>query len=179
MTGKTTELSLILPVARQLALDVPDAAAWHRADVALGQCYGHRLFTILAYDKRVGLMQRVYSSRPDINAVGGIKRVTQSRWVEQVLVQGEGYLGSSADDLRSVFSDHATLLAHGLASVMNISVRIGGEVVGSLNLLDEAGHYDRVDRSAGCVVAQLLAPRLQAHAAGFKVPANLDDLDTV
>ena len=124
-------------------------------------------------------MQRLYSSRPDINPVGGMKRVTRSDWVDRVLVRGEGYLGSSAQDIRSVFSDHALLISHGLESVKNVSVRLDGQVIGSLNLLDGPARYDALDFSHARVAAQLIAPRLRQRVDGLAGAASLEGLETV
>ncbi|ALM83079.1 hypothetical protein [Bordetella sp. N] len=140
------------------------APVWEAADTALQALYGHQLFTILSFNAEARLLQRLYSSRPDINPVGGIKRVTSSPWVDRVLVQGAGYTGSSPADLASVFSDHALLTGHRLGSVLNVSVWSGGVVVGSLNLLDGASHYDTAALAPARVVAQLLAPALTEAA---------------
>lgn len=179
MESRLFDFSVLMPMVNHLRAGADDELIWQCADHALSTWYGHKLFTILAYNREAGVLQRLYSSRPDINAIGGMKRVTQSEWVNRVLIQGEGYLGASAADLTRVFSDHAVLISHGLESVLNVSVCLEGEVVGSLNLLHGAGHYDDSDSSAALLLAQLLAPRLAAQASEFALAMNLESLDTV
>ncbi|WP_144633634.1 GAF domain-containing protein [Bordetella genomosp. 13] len=169
----------LLSLARALAQGADDDVVWQCLDRTLAESYGHGLFTLLAYNRSAGVMQRLYSSRPDINPVGGMKRVTQSAWVDSVLVRGEGYLGSSADDIRAVFSDHALLLSHGLQSVLNVSVRLDGEVLGSLNLLHGAAHYDALDVSQASVAAQLIAPRLRRRVDTLSADASVEGLESV
>lgn len=158
-------LAILAELATALGSAGSHAQMWQASEVALRKLYGHRLYTILAFNTKAGLLQRLHSSRPDINPVGGVKRVTQSAWVDRVLLAGTGYLGSSPADLATVFSDHALLTGHGLGSVLNISVRNRGTVVGSLNLLDGAAHYDGADLAAATVVAQLLSAALTEAAA--------------
>jgi hypothetical protein len=172
-------LSPVLTLAEALAQRSDDAAIWQSVDRALADLYGHRLFTVLAFNRSAGVMQRLYSSRPDINPVGGMKRVTQSRWTESVLVRGNGYLGSSAADLASVFSDHALLIRQGLESVKNVSVRLDGEVVGSLNMLNKANYYDNFDFSEALIVAQLIAHRLRKRTDDLGKVLSLQGLESV
>ncbi|OWT72784.1 GAF domain-containing protein [Achromobacter sp. HZ28] len=158
-------LTILAQLAAALGAATSHARMWQASDLALQQLYGHRLYTILAFDTKAGLLQRLHSSRPDINPVGGVKRVTQSAWVDRVLLTGTGYLGSTPADLASVFSDHALLTSHGLGSVLNVPVRNRGTVVGSLNLLDGPAHYDGADPAAANVVAQLLSAALTEAAS--------------
>ncbi|WP_233238574.1 GAF domain-containing protein [Bordetella sp. LUAb4] len=162
---RPAKLDILAHLATALGAATTPAQRWQASDVALQALYGHRLYTILAFDTKARLLQRLYSSRPDINPVGGIKRVTQSPWVDRVLLAGTGYVGSSPADLAAVFSDHALLTSHGLGSVLNISVLNRGTVVGSLNLLDHAANYDGVDLAPATIVAQLLAAALSETAA--------------
>ena len=58
---------------------------WSEFERSLTEVFGQRLFTVLAYDEESSRLGRLHSNRLDINPVGGLKRVTQSRWSDQVL----------------------------------------------------------------------------------------------
>lgn len=153
-----------------------DTAAlfWPQLETAFARLFGHRLFTILVYDAPSATMARVYSTRPDINPVGGRKRVTDSRWTRQVLNDGEIFRGSMRADIQSVFSDYAVLWGIGCESVLNIPVRSQGVTVGSLNLLDDAGRYDAVDPLVATLFAQLCVTTLQEEAKALQAAPPSD-----
>ncbi|MGI4861231.1 MAG: GAF domain-containing protein [Janthinobacterium lividum] len=152
------------------------ALVWPQVETALAQLFGHRLFTILVYDAPSATMVRVYSTRPDINPVGGRKRVTDSRWTRHVLQDGAIFRGSTRADIRSVFSDYAVLWGIGCESVLNIPVRSQGVTVGSLNLLDDAGRYDAADLRVATLVAQLCVTTLQNEAKAQRAAPPSDAL---
>ena len=56
------------------------------------------------------------------------------------------FVANTIEDIAEVFPDHATIASLGCGSVLNLPVVLGGELVATVNLLDEAGHYapDRV-----------------------------------
>lgn len=138
---------------------------WGALDSVLAEVFGHTLFTVLLYDSVARRLVRTYSSRPDVNPVGGIKPVTPSAWTSRVLVEGAPYIGRSREDLREVFPDYETLWAIGCESVLNIPVRHEGVVVGSLNLLAGPANYDASDVGLACLFAQLVTTSLLADRA--------------
>ncbi|MDQ2187774.1 GAF domain-containing protein [Alcaligenaceae bacterium A4P071] len=167
-------VNTLATLAKTLQSGAPDAA-WPALDRALAATFGHRLFTVLAYDAHARLMLRPYSNRADISPTGGAKRVTQSAWVKRVLQDGQPYIGSNAADIASVFSEHAMLIEKGCESVLNIPVRADGHVVGVLNLLDGPGAYDAADLGIAAIFAQLMAAPLLAVKASMPSPDDLGD----
>lgn len=139
------------------------SALWSEVEVALTSAFGQRLFTALVFDEPTRRLVRVYSNRLDINPVGGCKSVTDSPWVRHVLQDAKVFVGSTREDIRSVFSEYETLWAIGCESVLNIPVRFDGVTYGSLNLLDRAGQYDDVDPLVAGIFGQILVPVLQGY----------------
>jgi GAF domain-containing protein len=127
---------------------------------ALQQALGHILFTVLVFDGKAGHMRRIFSTRPDVNPVGGNKPITDSAWMRQVVREGRPYIGRSKSDLKDVFFDHEQLWAIGCESVLNMPVLWTGRVVGSLNLLHRAGWYGEQDLATARIFAQLALPVL-------------------
>ncbi len=164
--GDVMDLSPFSRVAAAHAARPQPEALFSALDRAVADTLGYRLFTVLAHDAAGGRMRRVHSSRPDIHPVGGSKPVTDSDWMSQVLVRGEPYIGRTLDDLRVVFFDHEILAAIGCGSVLNMPVVWSGTVLGSLNILHEAGWYDETHVPVARVLAQLSVPALMPMAQG-------------
>ena len=96
-----------------------DAIASALADIA-----GYKLFTVLLHDKAAGQIRRAHSSMPAAYPVGGVKPLTDSPWMQQVLHRGEPYVGHDRADIRSVFFDYELIWSLGCESVLNIPVRV-------------------------------------------------------
>lgn len=123
---------------------------------------GYLLFTVLEHDAASGTLRRIFSTRPDINPVGGTKPITESEWMQQVLLRGEPYIGRTREDLRTVFFDHEVLWSIGCESVLNMPVIWSGKVVGSLNMLHRTEWYHARDVPVARLFAQLTLPALIA-----------------
>lgn len=118
----------------------PDAifAALHRAaDAACGA----RLFTTTVLDRKAGVARRAYSSHPDDYPVTGTKPMGDSAWKHQVIDRGETFVANATEEFAPYFPDHPLINALGCESAMNIPVRQDGLVVGTVNILDAAGHF--------------------------------------
>lgn len=118
----------------------PDAtfAALHRAADAL--C-GVRLFTVTLVDRAAGLARRAYTSHPEAYPVSGTKPIAPNAWTATVLDAARPFVANSTDAFRDHFPDHATINALGCEAALNLPVAEGGTVVGTVNLLDAAGHF--------------------------------------
>lgn len=120
-------------------------AALHRAaDAACGA----RLFTVTVLDRAAGLARRVYSSHPADYPVTGTKPMGSNDWTVLVLDRGETFVANRTEEFSIYFSDHALINALGCEAAVNIPVARDGLVVGTVNILDRAGHFtpERVAR---------------------------------
>lgn len=131
-------------------------ATFRAVDAALAAAIGHRLFTILIHHPGLKQSERFYSNQPDSYPVGGRKPVTDTAWMERVIVQGQPYIGRSRHDIEEVFFDYELIISLGCESVLNLPVRWQGQTVGTLNLLHQAGWYDE---------SHIALARLYAHLA--------------
>ncbi|WP_062015356.1 GAF domain-containing protein [Gluconobacter japonicus] len=126
----------------------------------LATTFGYILLTVLVYDAEMRTLRRIFSTRPDINPVGGTKPVTESDWMKRVLGRGIPYIGYSREDLESVFFDHEVLWSIGCESVLNMPIVDAGKVLGSINMLHGPGWYSPEDIPTARVFAQLMVPLL-------------------
>jgi hypothetical protein len=172
-------LSAVASVAGALQEGQSPDAIWKTIEQALTQVYGQRLFTVLAYDEQSSRLGRLHSNRPDINPVGGFKRVTQSMWADHVLRRGEIFRGSTREDIKAVFSEYQVLWSIGCESVLNIPVRKNGVTIGTMNLLDGAGQYDRADIRLAVVFAQLAVVPLEGSLGRLRELGETDQMEQV
>ena len=145
-------------VAQALAHPGQPAPLWAALDAALGAVIGHKLFTVLRFHADSRESERCYTNQPAAYPVGGRKPFTESAWSRQVFGERRPYIGTTADHIRSVFFDHALIIALGCESVLNLPVAYDGRVLGTLNLLHEAGWYGEEDVAPGLCFAALAAP---------------------
>lgn len=128
-----------------------------------GALIGHRLFTVMAFDSSTRQVRRIFSSQPSAYPPGGIKSKGASAWANQVLDQGQPFIGMNRGDIRRHFADHELIAELGLASVLNMPVRFAGRTLGTMNLLHAANFYQPVHLELGRVLAGLLCAPLLLH----------------
>lgn len=141
------------------------APIYRALDRALGAVIGHKLFTLLyvAPDRR--RVKRVYSSNPAAYPVGGLKSMGPTPWGAHVIEGQKAYIARNDADIRWAFPDHALIASLGLASALNMPVVYDGRVLGTVNLLDAAGHYrDEHSAAAAPYAALVIGPFLEAIA---------------
>jgi hypothetical protein len=119
--------------------------------------FGWKLFTAMRCLPS-GEVERVHTSNPDAYPLAGRKPRRDTPWSRQVLVRGEPYYANEPAGIRVAFEDADKILGLGLGAVINVPVKDGERVLGTLNFLREAGGYspNKVE------VAMKLAVRAQA-----------------
>lgn len=119
--------------------------------------FGWKLFTAMRY-LASGEVERVHTSNSAAYPLAGRKPRRDTPWSRQVLVRGEPYYANDAAGIRFAFEDAEKILGLGLGAVMNVPVKEGARVLGTLNFLREAGGY----RPEDLEVAMKLAADAQA-----------------
>ncbi|MEM8728974.1 MAG: GAF domain-containing protein [Pseudomonadota bacterium] len=131
-------------------------------DDALDQLIGHKLFTLMAIDWPRGEAARIYTNMPDDYPVGGRKPLgTLTNWGQVVIEGRQSWIAHTAEDIRWAFFDHERIAALGCASCLNVPVvdtkaADGPRVIGTLNILHEAHHFDSVHADMVAPFAALL-----------------------
>lgn len=133
-------------------------------DAMVRQTIGAKLFTLMTLDRARGVARRCYSNRPEAYPISGEKPMEPNAWTDIVQERHQTFVANSIDEIAAVFPDHALIQAQGCESCINVPVVIGGQVIGTLNCLHEAGHYtpDRVAASETLKVPGALAFLLAA-----------------
>jgi len=131
-------------------------------DTALGKLIGHKLFTLMAIDWPRGEAARIYTNMPDDYPVGGRKPLgAMTAWGKIVLEGRQPWIAYTAEDIQSAFFDHELIASLGCASCLNVPVidpdaTDGPRVIGTVNMLHVAGHYETEHASLAAPFAELL-----------------------
>lgn len=102
---------------------------------------GVKLFTVMTHDSAKGVAQRIYSNMPDAYPVSGTKPANETDWSRQVIKEKRTFVANDIEGIAKVFFDHELIKSLGCESVINVPIVIGGEVLGTINCLHEAGFY--------------------------------------
>lgn len=151
----------LIALARAAAASADPVAVFRAAEAASKAMLGHRLFTVLFVVPGGAEVERVHSSDPAAYPLTGRKRMGPTPWGDHVLKQGRTWLGNTAEEIRWAFPDHALIASLGCAACINVPVRDGGEVIGTLNILDAAGAYAQDDVAVAEVIAGFLPGALR------------------
>ena len=107
----------------------------------LNDFIGHKLFTILKFDKINSKLERIYTSNPREYPLQGKKDVIRNFWQVQVLEMGVAYIGYNSQDIKNSFADFDLIEKLGCRSFMIIPVKSGDNIMGSVNLLHKEPLY--------------------------------------
>ena len=139
-------------------------ATYGAVDELAQRAIGHRLFTVMRYLPETVEVERLYSSNSSKYPPGGRKPKQGTPWGDVVLDRGEVFIAPDADGVRAAFSDYALLSQMGISAIMNVPIRFGGRVLGTMNLSHEAGHFTSDMIAPGQILAALLVPMLLEHS---------------
>jgi hypothetical protein len=102
---------------------------------------GARIFTVMVRDDDAKVQRRLHSSHPNEYPVSGFKPQTPGKWQDQVVGRREAFVANTIEEIAEVFPDHELIKSLGCESVINLPIIFDDAVIGSLNLLEAAGHY--------------------------------------
>ena len=141
-------------------------APWQALRTLADTLVGARLFTVMTVDKVNERAGRVFTSDPKNYPVSGTKPIRYDSWFDLVHKQRQPFVANTIADIAKVFPDHETIWSLGCGSVVNWPVEIGGDMVGTVNLLD-VEHYYTPERVALCRHLSLPAKTSFLAAAYF------------
>ena len=116
-------------------------AVWKALQELSGAVVGHKLFTIMTVDNAVGLARRAYTSHPRDYPVSGTKPIHRDQWFDIVHGERRSFVANTISDIAKVFPDFELIASLGCGSVMNLPVVLQGELMATVNMLDEEHHY--------------------------------------
>jgi hypothetical protein len=102
---------------------------------------GTKLLTASVFDIDRRQSSRVYSENLSAYPLAGIKPIEDNKWTRIVLEQHQVFSTLRIEEIAEVFFDWELIQSLGCESNCNIFVVVDGKVIGTLNLLHEAGYY--------------------------------------
>jgi hypothetical protein len=102
---------------------------------------GTRLFTVTTVDAAAGLARRLYTSHTVEYPVSGTKPMEKDGWYDMTIAGKRMFVANTPPEFAKYFFDHALIVSLGLGSCINVPVVDGGKVLGTVNILAEAGHF--------------------------------------
>jgi len=144
----------------------PTDAIFKAIETGMAEVVGHKLFTLLYVAPNGKRVKRLYTNMPKEYPVGGYKEIKATAWRIEIIDKGQSWVGYNAKDIEWAFFDHELIVSLGCESAVNVPVVYSGRVLGTLNLLDAAGHYKESDIvRIEPFAALLVGPFLEAIAA--------------
>ena len=123
----------------------PTDTLFKAVEKALADTVGHKLFTLLYVAPNGKRVKRIYTNMPKEYPVGGYKEITDTPWHKQVIDGRRPWVGYNAKDIEWAYFDHELIVSLGCELAMNVPVVYAGRLLGTMNLLDAAGHYKESD----------------------------------
>jgi len=119
---------------------------------------GARMFTVLAFDFPKNVMVRLYSTNEAIYPTNAADPITDSIWERTLIGARRPLVLNDPEAMATLLPNVPQLVALGCEAMLNLPVVIGGEAIGAINVLAEAGRYtdERV------AAAKVLAPAAAA-----------------
>ena len=102
---------------------------------------GAKLFTFMTVDMQAEVARRAYTSDPQNYPTSGTKPIRYDSWFDIVHKERQYFVANTIADIAKVFPDHELIDSLGCQSVVNMPVVLGGELVGTVNMLDVDGYY--------------------------------------
>lgn len=124
---------------------------------------GARLFTVTTVDETAGLARRLYTSHPVEYPVSGTKPLEKDGWYDATVAGRQTFVANTPPEFAKYFFDHVLIVSLGLGSCINVPVVDGGQVVGTVNILAEAGHFTPEKLAAYEALVAEVTPALAAE----------------
>lgn len=121
--------------------DADPKAALAAFEALVQTTVGARLFTVMLLDPATGMARRVWTNAPQVYPVGGEKPLPDNTWTDMVIRNRRIWVANTLPDVVELLFDHETIAGLGCGSALNMPVVVGGDVLGTVNLLDAEGHF--------------------------------------
>lgn len=130
--------------------DQPDAT-FKALERLVNETVGVTLFTLMEIDHVKRVARRNYTNMPKQYPVSGEKPMQPNRWSEKVEGRHETFVANTIEEIDEVFPDAELIASLGCESCMNVPIVVAGQVLGTLNCLNVAGHFtpERVAAAEG------------------------------
>lgn len=129
------------------------------------EAIGSKLTTATVFDVPAGRLRRIFSQNETAYPVGGFKPIPANKWTDTIVGRREVYTALTIEAIAEDFFDWQLIQSLGCESIANLPVVVGGQTIGAVNLLHEAGYYtpERLSR-----VSELMPFATMAYLAALR-----------
>ncbi|MFE3839126.1 hypothetical protein [Pseudogemmobacter sonorensis] len=99
------------------------------------------LTTASVYDLANMRSRRVFTQDAAAYPTGNFKRLDRNLYYERVIEGRQPFTSTTIEEIATVFFDWEKIRALGFESNMNLPAIADGQVIGTVNLLNRAGHF--------------------------------------
>ena len=103
--------------------------------------FGLKLCTFTTVEPVTHEGVRIYTNMPEAYPVSGRKPRADTYWSSWVIDDQKTFVANDIAAISEVFFDHELINSLGCASVINLPIVVAGQTIGTINCLDEAGHF--------------------------------------
>jgi hypothetical protein len=132
------------------------AAVFAYAHAGINADVGSLLTTASVYDVPALRSRRVWTDDAAAYPTGNFKRLDRNLYFERVIEGRQPFHSTTIEEIATVFFDWEKIRDLGMESNMNLPAIAGGEVIGTINLLNRKGHFT-ADRVAAVMAWQPVA----------------------
>jgi GAF domain-containing protein len=100
-----------------------------------------RLWTVMSVDHDADLARRAFSNMSEAYPASGTKPMVHNAWSDIVRGQHKCFVANTLAEIADVFPDHPLIGSLGCGSVLNLPIVHGGQLIGTVNLLDAEHHF--------------------------------------
>lgn len=151
-------------IIKALAAENQPEATFKALERLVDETIGVKLFTLMEIDRERNVARRNYTNMPEAYPTSGEKPRMDNRWSDHVEARQQTFVANTIEEIAGVFPDYELIQSLGCESCLNLPIVVNNEVIGTLNCLNNAGHYtpERVAAAESLKLAGALAFLLAA-----------------
>ena len=124
---------------------------------------GFKLFTLTVMHPKKKIVTRIYSSNKKIYPVGGEKRIPKNYFTHITIKEKKSFIGNNKKQIKKYFYDHKVITDLGCESILNQVIVFNNKTIGTMNLLNIKGHFNKEHLKKTNYISKFLVPVYLNH----------------
>ena len=124
---------------------------------------GFKLFTLTVMHPKKKIVTRIYSSNKKIYPVGGEKRIPKNYFTHITIKEKKSFIGNNKKQIEKYFYDHKVITDLGCESILNQVIVFNNKTIGTMNLLNIKGHFNKEHLKKTNYISKFLVPIYLNH----------------
>jgi|TARA_B110000495_G_scaffold49821_1_gene41711 hypothetical protein len=124
---------------------------------------GFKLFTLTVMHPKKKIVTRIYSSNKKIYPVGGEKKIPKNYFTHITIKEKKSFIGNNKKQIEKYFYDHKVITDLGCESILNQVIVFNNETIGTMNLLNIKGHFNKEHLKKTNYISKFLVPIYLNH----------------